>query len=146
MGKPNSYALSVKKGYYFIQVALLFGQSLQTQSCGGTIIGTEWVLTAAHCTEGKFPEDIRILVGDTVLALPEEANSFIVSVAQIIQHPSYNFPSNDTSLLKLSQPLNLTSHPNIKPACLPTQVNVIGFKFLISEDCHNLHKSHKAVH
>ena len=60
-------------------------------------------------------------VGETTFALSNEATSFIVDVAKIANHPDYSSSSNanDISVLTLARPLDLTSHPNIKPACLP---------------------------
>ena len=95
---------------------------MSRQGCGGTLIGRRYVLTAAHCTEGQAPGDIKALVGDTNLAVETEAVSFIMEVVSIIDHPEYDSTGtiNDVSILEIEAPDHfLSSYPNIKPVCLP---------------------------
>ena len=80
------------------------------------------VITAAHCTDGNSPSGIKIAVGETSFALEGEAGeSFIVNVKTIKQHPDYDQSTtqNDISVLELENPIDLRTHPNIKPICLP---------------------------
>lgn len=76
--------------------------------CGGSIISESFIVTAAHCTIGQSPSQMKVIVGTTDL---QDANSQALNIAQLIIHPKYNPQSQDfdMSLIKLSQPLTLGS-------------------------------------
>ena len=82
-----------------------------------------YVITAAHCTDGQSASGLKVVVGDTSLALQDDATSFIVNVKTIKQHPNYDSSNiqNDISVLELETAVDLFSYPNIKPICLPAQ-------------------------
>ena len=106
-----------------LQVALLSGGTARTQGCGAALVSDRYVVTAAHCTAGRQASDLKVLVGDTQLAVLNETTSFIINVKTIKQHPDYNSSTteNDISVLELEETVDLTSHPHIKPICLPAQ-------------------------
>ena len=86
------------------------------------MVGDKYVITAAHCTDGKSPSDIFVQIGDTTLDTEEEVTSFTIAVKRIIEHPNYGSPkkfSNDIAILELATTIPLNQYPNIKPACLP---------------------------
>ena len=94
--------------------------------CGGTLISSTHVLTAAHCTEDQgvviAASSIRVLLGEHNVA-DKEFNR--VDVADIINHPDYKrdprFIDNDYAILRLANPVTFTS--KVSPACLPADLS-----------------------
>merc|ERR1719384_609153 len=88
--------------------------------CGGTLITSQHVLTAAHCTAGSSPSNIAVLVGEHRI----DDNSFTrLSLSAITDHPGYNSGTldNDFSILTLSSPVTFSN--TVKPACLPSSTS-----------------------
>ena len=86
--------------------------------CGGTLISSKHVLTAAHC---MFVPKEKITVITGRLSKSEfEQQEIISKVAEVIIHPDYYHPSllnNDIALLVLVEPVPFNE--NIEMACLP---------------------------
>lgn len=82
---PYQVSLSTKLGGHF---------------CGGSLIGADIVVTAAHCLQSFKASSIRVRIGST----NNKQGGEIIKVSAAKYHPAYN-PStieNDVGILKLS--------------------------------------------
>ncbi|GAB0093863.1 hypothetical protein DMENIID0001_090490 [Sergentomyia squamirostris] len=104
------------RGRWPWQVAL-YSSEHEKFFCGGTLITSSWVITAAHCLVSDFGSDFVILAGlyDTDDAL----ESSIHLMKHTVMHPEYdsNTNDNDIALLKLYTEVKLSDDVGV--ACLP---------------------------
>nr|XP_002709380.1 plasma kallikrein [Oryctolagus cuniculus] len=109
------------RGEWPWQVSLQVKLAAQSHVCGGSIIGHQWVLTAAHCFDGlPFPEIWRIYGGILYLSEVTKETAFS-QIKEIIIHPKYKISEtgHDIALIQLQAPLNDTDIQ--KPICLPSK-------------------------
>lgn len=128
-----------------ISLQVLNGR-LYAHICGGTIINSNWVVTASHCFTNSLPiESYRICAGTVDLNQARSCSN----VLAIIRHEKYNADTDDydVALIKLKTPFIYSAY--IQPVCLPltnqnfdpnTKCWISGFgkTVVASEDTSNL--------
>ena len=86
--------------------------------CGGSLITSKTVLTAAHCTTFFSASQIRVVVGEHDLDDVSDGQE-MVTVQEKIEHPDYERISyeSDFAMLVLSE--LVTWRRAVQPICLP---------------------------
>lgn len=95
------------------QISLVYGDN---HLCGGSIIGSRWILTAAHCIFERNLYSFRVRAGAT----DRFNDGKLYSVEKLIHHQNYggrNNPDYDYGLIRLDEALSFNEQ--IQPINLP---------------------------
>merc|ERR1719350_323187 len=90
--------------------------------CGGSLIDSSHIPTAAHCIKQYRPEELRIRLGEWDVNNDSEFYPNIeLDVLSISIHPEFYSGNlyNDIAIIKLDGFLDFQRNPHISPVCLP---------------------------
>uniref|UniRef100_A0A0K8WFX2 CLIP domain-containing serine protease n=1 Tax=Bactrocera latifrons TaxID=174628 RepID=A0A0K8WFX2_BACLA len=95
--------------------------------CGGTLVSSRHVVTAAHCIRSDLS---YVRLGEYDLSTDTETQHQDISVLKQEKHPSYNTANgrNDIGIVWLQRAVQFTN--NIKPICLPSSQQLRSKSYL----------------
>jgi trypsin len=100
------------------------------QFCGGSVIASTWILTAAHCVQGEQASKVRVITGRTDLGNTSQGQW--IQAAQLLVHPSYDGNAFDAALIRLSTattatPIAVATAANDNLEAVNTVLRVTGW-------------------
>uniref|UniRef100_A0A3Q3L258 Chymotrypsin-like elastase family member 2A n=2 Tax=Mastacembelus armatus TaxID=205130 RepID=A0A3Q3L258_9TELE len=126
--QPNTWKWQVSLQYDAYDDALYY------HICGGTIVESFYIMTAAHCILSMDPKLYRVVVGEYNLYKYDGSEQFI-PVERIIVHPGWNGDlgkGNDIALLRLANPVYNNGYVAIANLPYPGQMLPHGFTCYIT--------------
>jgi len=91
------------------------------QSCGGAVINSKWIVTAAHCvanmTSGKLFGNQKVTLGEHDLKSKTESKlTKDFDISAVVNHPDMVKKQVDISLIKVKGEIDISTYT---PICLP---------------------------
>lgn len=126
------------KRHEYPWMALIVTKEKESVGCGASIIGNQWLATAAHCIPYLMNGTLWLGVHNFRKKnghFSPDPFAFEVEYEKWIRHPKYWTPKpsvNDIALIKLRQPLDFKEkHKQLRSICLPNAtmpLNVLNGK------------------
>lgn len=108
--------VTTEENEYPWQVGLTSGSG-RTPYCGGSIVSSKTIVTAAHCTKGTSAGNIWVVVGEHDLTKSDGER--YVRVCGKAEHPNYNSGTTDYDYATLTLCNELTFAQDVAPVCMP---------------------------
>lgn len=112
-----------ERGQFPHQVSLRYRGS---HRCGGSIITSRWILTAAHCTEHIAAKDLVAVVGAILL----QSDGVRYQIEVVKNHPKFVPIRNDIAALKTATEIEFSDV--VKAIALPTENVAAGVPVTVS--------------
>ncbi|XP_022914387.1 chymotrypsin-2-like [Onthophagus taurus] len=100
--------IDAENGQFPYQISLRYNNR---HSCGGSIINSRWILTAAHCIHNNIPKNYTVVAGTNLL----ETGGDVYTLEKFVEHERYNpqLLKNDIALLKTNEEIMFNENVTI---------------------------------